>query len=178
MVALRPTPGGPRPPAAARKKSPVTADLASGDRLQVFRDHETCCYLACSLSGPERARILDLFGTDTLPLPWTAEASEKDVLGDVRRRNPNATIEERELRDPRRACATHSSASPNSRRENRSGAAKLSPTACSGPRGDDPPALPQGLGDLGAQLVVAEEQAEASPGSAKTGKDLISTSPA
>ncbi len=42
------------------------------------------------LSGPKRTHMLDLFGVDTLPLPWTAEASPADD----RRRNPNATVEE------------------------------------------------------------------------------------
>lgn len=72
----------------------MTDDLATGDRLQVLWDQEARCYLLRYLSGPKRARILDLFGVDTLPLPWTSATPPADVLADVRRRNPNATVEE------------------------------------------------------------------------------------
>ncbi len=72
----------------------MTEDLATGDHLQVLWDQEARCYLLRYLSGPKRARMLDLFGVDTLPLPWTAEAPSVDVLTDGHRRNPNATVEE------------------------------------------------------------------------------------
>lgn len=75
----------------------MTASPPAGDRLQVLRDNEACCYMVRYVSGPKRHQVLDLFETDTLPLPWTAEASEEDVLADVRRRNPKSAVEKGDL---------------------------------------------------------------------------------
>ncbi len=56
-VALRPAPGGPRSPAATRKKPPMTEDLATGDRLQVLWDQEARCYLRRATSRVPSAPI-------------------------------------------------------------------------------------------------------------------------
>lgn len=62
------------------------------DCLQILRDDEARCYLVRFVVGPERARVLVLFGTDTLPLPWNAEAGPEEVVNAVRRRNPEAEV--------------------------------------------------------------------------------------
>lgn len=49
----------------------MTATVA-GDVLQVLHAPEAVCYLVRYVEGPSRERIVGLFGTDTLPLPWTS----------------------------------------------------------------------------------------------------------
>ena len=44
-------------------------------------------------AGPERATILRAFGTDTLPLPYTAHAVMGDVVDALRDQYPDARIE-------------------------------------------------------------------------------------
>ena len=36
--------------------------------------------------------IMELFGADTIPLPYTAQAEELIVLEIIKRRNPNAIV--------------------------------------------------------------------------------------
>ncbi len=42
--------------------------------------------------GPHANEIIELFGTTTLPLPWTLRAPVGVVLNDLRARTPDATI--------------------------------------------------------------------------------------
>lgn len=77
-------------------RQPSTPTLAAHDvapdRLQVLRAPDG--YLLRYAAGPSRERILALFGTDTLPLPWTAAAPPERVVAAVRRSHPHAFIEE------------------------------------------------------------------------------------
>lgn len=43
--------------------------------------------------GPHAERIRELFGTDTLPLPFTSSASETMVLTAILSRNPGCVVE-------------------------------------------------------------------------------------
>lgn len=43
-------------------------------------------------SGPQRAEILRLFGGDTLPLPYTVQATAEKVVSSFRSRNPEVDI--------------------------------------------------------------------------------------
>jgi hypothetical protein len=58
-------------------------------RIEVFLSLEGGCWCSRHVDDPE---ILELFGTDTLPLPFTPEATLEDVLADVRARNPDADV--------------------------------------------------------------------------------------
>ena len=43
--------------------------------------------------GPERERVLDTWGTATLPTAFTVHADQELVLAELRRLNPGYTIE-------------------------------------------------------------------------------------
>jgi len=42
--------------------------------------------------NPERRKILDAFGTDTLPTPYMAQMPPQTVLDTIRRRNPGLVV--------------------------------------------------------------------------------------
>ena len=58
-------------------------------RLEVFRSVEGQCWCVRMV---DNAEILELFGTDTLPLPFTPEATLEQVLESVQARNPEAEV--------------------------------------------------------------------------------------
>ena len=44
-------------------------------------------------SGPCAARLLELFGTTTLPTPYRAPADPEDVRDIIRQRNPSCSVQ-------------------------------------------------------------------------------------
>ncbi len=77
--------------------TPYRETLDAGS-IEVIRDPGAKCYLARYLSGPARDELLDLFGTDQVPLPFHHSAEPDLVVLEVRRRNPLATVTLREER--------------------------------------------------------------------------------
>ncbi len=50
------------------------------------------CYAVLVAAGPSRERVLYLFGTDTIPLPYTRSAAPEEVLAHLRAHRPRATV--------------------------------------------------------------------------------------
>ena len=59
------------------------------NKIQLLRGDN--CWLA-KHTGPHAARIIELFNTDTLPLPYTLEASSTLVLSELVERNPGVGV--------------------------------------------------------------------------------------
>jgi len=45
--------------------------------------------------GPHSAEIIELFGTDTIPTPFTSLTPVAEVVAEVRRRNPGVLVGKR-----------------------------------------------------------------------------------
>jgi hypothetical protein len=58
-------------------------------RIEVFLPVGGNCWCARYVNDPD---ILELFETDTLPLPFTPEAKLEDVLRAVRKSDPRAEV--------------------------------------------------------------------------------------
>ena len=57
------------------------------ERIAISRGVD--CYLARFVDDPE---VIDLFGTDTLPTPFTLVADPADVVAVVAEKNPGASV--------------------------------------------------------------------------------------
>lgn len=42
--------------------------------------------------GPHQAQISELFGTNTIPCPWDSRQPRKDILDEIRKRNPGCLV--------------------------------------------------------------------------------------
>ena len=45
-----------------------------------------------TFNGPEAANVLRLFGTNTMPTPFTSKAKIQDVMAEIQRLNPGALV--------------------------------------------------------------------------------------
>ena len=68
---------------------PLRPEDASGDVI-ILR--QTADGYTATFQGPHRERILDTWGTDTLPTAFTAQADQVQVEDAIRRRNPGVSI--------------------------------------------------------------------------------------
>jgi hypothetical protein len=61
------------------------------NRLLVFKNSEGW-HVRYPENHPEFATIEALFGTDTLPLPWTAQAPAAKVIAELQAKNPESDV--------------------------------------------------------------------------------------
>ena len=45
-----------------------------------------------TFAGPQAPEIIDLFGTDTLPTPYTASTALATVIAEIQAKNPDAVV--------------------------------------------------------------------------------------
>lgn len=70
--------------------------MSSTDVVRVVSDPIRGGFTLLFEAGPMRQRVLELFYTDELPLPFTPQAQPGEVAADVRRRYPHAEVRQPE----------------------------------------------------------------------------------
>ncbi len=44
------------------------------------------------IDGEPDQQLIKLFGTNTIPTPWSSDSSAEEVIGELSVRNPNSTV--------------------------------------------------------------------------------------